>query len=110
MVAATFSCIISQNSKVLWVPQADCHAEDSGQWVSADQACFVSGSSDKPSATVANVARRAGVLLVEAPVALYQVGMPFEHGLCNVDKVSSPLFNGRMEGARTVETSQLSSL
>lgn len=76
LVDATSSSIVGQNSKVLWVPKADCQNKASGQWVSAEQACFISGNVQP---TVANVARRAGMLLVDAPVVIYQVHIPHPH-------------------------------
>lgn len=76
VVRATFSCIVSQNSKVLWVPAADSTAKHKGQRVSAQDACFVGTGAGQPrqhKAEIVNVARRAGLLLVDALVDIFQV-------------------------------------
>lgn len=73
MAAATFSCLMKNDGRVLWSPAADSQPEDrQGQWVTVKEACFVPAG--KPSDCLINVGRRAGlhVVQISAPIAQVQ--------------------------------------
>ena len=71
--SATFSCLHKNNSRILWSPTADlAEGGKDGQWVTVTEACFMSAS-DRPNQLVINVARRAGLHIVQVPMSIQQV-------------------------------------
>lgn len=71
MTAATVSCLIKNDSRVLWSAAADqADASRQGRWVTFREACFIIGS---PSKLLINVGRQAGLQAVELPDGILQV-------------------------------------
>lgn len=71
VAAATISCLVKNNSKVLWVPSE--REGSRGQWFSASEACYLGAT--KPNAKLLEVGRRAGLLIPDAPATMCQVRM-----------------------------------
>ena len=66
--------MVSQGSKVLWVPAAkqSTGSGNPGKWVNTAEACFLPLHSAVPEEVV-DVARRAGLLIPELPDHAFQV-------------------------------------
>ncbi|DBB08910.1 TPA: hypothetical protein ACH3X3_007552 [Trebouxia sp. C0006] len=74
VTAATVKCMVSQGSKVLWVPatKQSAGSGNTGKWVSTAEACFLPSHVAVPEEVV-DVARRAGLLIPELPDHAFQV-------------------------------------
>ncbi len=73
VIAATISCVVNNNGRVMWSPAADQpDGSKAGQWVTVTDACFVSAM-DRPSQPLMNVGRQAGLHVVDIPGPSLQV-------------------------------------
>ena len=76
LAAATVEELVAKQHKVLWAAVAD---GATGQWVSAADARFLPPidsrllAHGRPSALLIDVARQAGLLVVDVPAVIYQV-------------------------------------
>ncbi len=66
--------MVSQGSKVLWVPalKQSAGSGNPGKWVNTAEACFLPSHGAVPEEVV-DVARRAGLLVPELPDHAFQV-------------------------------------
>ncbi len=73
VIAATVSCLLNDNGRVVWSPAADqLNGSKSGQWVTVTDACFISAA-NRPSKPLMNVGRQAGLHMVDVPRQILQV-------------------------------------
>lgn len=73
VIAATISCLVKNNGRVVWSPAPDQpDGSKAGQWVTITDACFMSATGRLSKALI-NVGRQAGLHVVDMPEAIFQV-------------------------------------